>query len=458
MRKFVELFQVVTRNTTLLSKIMEILKRHFNYTLGPLLLILIVPNFILTLWFIAVKCDGSFIQFYNEAISKGVDETFFTIWRSVNINNTTALCVIIGYSIWAICLHLLTPGPKVNGPITPKGNVPVYKDNGFYNFIITMIAFGVLTYTSKTYYNVSPTWVYDHFGDFLVILNVYSLLLCIMLYLKGRFAPSTSDSGSSGNIIFDYYWGTELYPNVFGVDVKVFTNCRFGMTVWPLLVTIFAIKNYELYGFVDSMWVSWTIQMTYFAKFFWWESGYYRTTDIMTDRAGFYICWGCLVFIAGFYASVSLFLVNHPVRLGITLSVLILVVGLVSICINYLSDKQKQDVRKTNGACLIWGRKPDVIKAKYVLENGKKCENLLLVSGWWGFSRHFHYVPELCLAFCWSVPALFTHVMPYLYVIFLTVLLIHRTFRDDEKCKKKYTVYWNQYTKKVPYRMIPYLL
>lgn len=28
----------------------------------------------------------------------------------------------------------------------------------------------------------------------------------------------------------------------------------------------------------------------------------------------------------------------------------------------------------------------------------------------WGFSRHFHYVPEILAAFFWSVPALFDHV------------------------------------------------
>ncbi len=30
-------------------------------------------------------------------------------------------------------------------------------------------------------------------------------------------------------------------------------------------------------------------------KFFHWEMGYVNTMDIQHDRAGFYICWGCLV-------------------------------------------------------------------------------------------------------------------------------------------------------------------
>lgn len=96
------------------------------------------------------------------------------------------------------------------------------------------------------------------------------------------------------------------------------------MTVWALLVCIHALKSFELYGFVDSMFVSAVLQLIYITKFFWWEGGYMSTIDIMVDRAGYYICWGCLVYVPTFYASVSMYLVQQPVHLGITWSSLIL--------------------------------------------------------------------------------------------------------------------------------------
>ena len=37
------------------------------------------------------------------------------------------------------------------------------------------------------------------------------------------------------------------------------------------------------------------VQEVYVLKFFHWEMGYVNTMDIQHDRAGFYICWGCLV-------------------------------------------------------------------------------------------------------------------------------------------------------------------
>ena len=105
--------------------------------------------------------------------------------------------------------------------------------------------------------------LYDNLGDILGCCNVFALLFCVVLYLKGRFAPSTPDHGLSGNPIFDYYWGTELYPNIFGWDVKRFTNCRFGMMGWPLLLLSYAAKQQELYGLSDSMLVAVGIQLVY---------------------------------------------------------------------------------------------------------------------------------------------------------------------------------------------------
>lgn len=39
-----------------------------------------------------------------------------------------------------------------------------------------------------------------------------------------------------------------------------------------------------------------------------WETGYWGTMDIMHDRAGYYICWGCLVWVPSVYTFPALFL------------------------------------------------------------------------------------------------------------------------------------------------------
>ena len=82
---------------------------------------------------------------------------------------------------------------------------------------------------------------------------------------------------------------------------------------------------------------------------------------------------------------------------------------------------------------------------------------MLLLSGWWGVARHFHYIPEVLAAVCWTLPALNTHFLPWFYVTFLSLLLLDRLYRDDTRCKAKYGHYWDKYCEKVPYSLIPYL-
>ena len=61
-----------------------------------------------------------------------------------------------------------------------------------------------------------------------------------------------AQSGPTGHgAIFDFYWGTELYPRVFGVDVKKFFNCRFSMTFWMVSGISFAAASYRMHGFID---------------------------------------------------------------------------------------------------------------------------------------------------------------------------------------------------------------
>jgi len=48
--------------------------------------------------------------------------------------------------------------------------------------------------------------------------------------------------------------------------------------------------------------------------------------------------------------------------------------------------------------------------------------------------------------------------MSWFYVIYLTLLLTDRAFRDDERCKGKYGKYWTEYCQIVPAKIIPGIL
>ncbi len=129
--------------------------------------------------------------------------------------------------------------------------------------------------------------------------------------------------------------------------------------------------------------------------------------------------------------------------------------GLGSIAVNYAADRQRMVVRASGGTATVWGKAPVLIEATYTTEDGTERTNLLLASGWWGISRHFHYVAELALAASWALPAGFSHLLPWSYVIFLTILLTDRARRDEKRCAAKYGASWERYRAAVRWRMVP---
>ena len=419
----------------------------------PAFLIFVCPFFAMLLWHTNLELDGSFMNLWNEITTKGFLTVINEVWFSRFFGTATAWKIIGVFAVLQLLLMRFLPGKTFTGTITPMGNLPEYKDNGLASYIITFALFFVCTLGLHLFL---PSIVYDNFGDILGALNFTALAFCVFLYFKGRFFPSSTDNSHTGNFIFDYYWGTELYPRILGWDVKQFTNCRFGMTGWAVAVTSFAFAQKNIYGTADwSIIISAAMLVIYLFKFFIWESGYMRSMDIIVDRAGFYICWGCLVWVPAVYTSPVMFMVKHPVGLPLWAAVLIFAAGVASIFLNYWADKQRQDVRSKNGDTKIWGKAPVLIHATYTTETGEQKKNLLLASGFWGISSHFHYLPELAAAFFWSCATGFSYLMPFFYFIFLTVLLTHRAFRDEAKCSKKYGTYWAEYRKLVPYKIIP---
>lgn len=432
--------------------------RWLRGTVVPLFLISVCPPSAMLLYHTHVTLGGSLAALLGVIARDGLLTTVGRVWGPVMFGTPTAWAMLLVFFAVQLLFLRFLPGKLVPGPVTPMGNVPMYKDNGVLSFAATVALWFFCAYPLGLF---SPSIIYDHFGELLGALNLGSMLFCLLLYLKGRYAPSSSDHGVSGNPVFDYYWGTELYPQLFGFDVKRMTNCRFGLMSWPLILLSFAAKQHELHGLSSSMTVAVVIQLVYIAKFFVWEIGYLRSLDIMHDRAGFYICWGCLVWVPAVYTSSTLYLVDHPIALGAPMAMLILLLGVGSVLMNYFADAQRQRVRATGGKTKVWGRDPVIIIGHYVTEEGVEKENLLLASGYWGLARHFHYVPEILGALFWSLPAAFgstLHLLPFFYVIFLTALLTDRAFRDDNRCAKKYGKDWDAYRRAVPYRILPGIL
>ncbi len=420
--------------------------RPLHTTVLPLFLMTACPFGVFFLWYTCVGHGGSLI----EAASPLSPAT----WSEFLPRPTGTACgIVLGFIALQALLMVFLPGRTRAGPITPAGERVAYKVNGFAAWLVTNALF-LLGGCWLGWF--SPAIVYDQFGPILAVCCGLSFVLCALLYAKGVWFPSGPDRGRSGNPVFDFYWGVELHPRIRGFDLKQFANCRLGMMSWSLILLSFASKQYQLRGQLgNAMLVSLALQFVYVAKFFWWESGYLGTLDVMHDRFGFYLCWGVLTWLPCVYTLPALYLVRRPDDLGAGAAVGLFLLGLAAIGLNYDADAQRQRVRATGGNCRIWGQRPRLIRAKYRTADGRVRENLLLVSGWWGLARHFHYLPEMVAAVAWTLPCGFAHALPWFYVAYLGILLAHRSFRDEGRCREKYGSFWREYCERVPYRIVP---
>jgi delta14-sterol reductase len=91
--------------------------------------------------------------------------------------------------------------------------------------------------------------------------------------------------------------------------------------------------------------------------------------------------------------------------------------------------------------------------APQVVSNG---ERTLLCSGFWGVARHVNYLGEilmatgLALVLGWP-----TAVGPWLYPLYYVALLIPRERDDHRRCAAKYGALWDEYCRRVRYRIVP---
>jgi 7-dehydrocholesterol reductase len=388
----------------------------------------------------------------------------------------------------ALVLERMLPGKIDFGPETATGHVPRYVDNAVVHcFVFSILfflgsnigpcgdlkdqllpeSFGSLvekTGVCNVYEPYDFGIIYDRFPPALAFLNIFGIVFCIFLMLKGIHFPSTEDNGSSGSWVKDYLWGTELYPRVFGLDLKRFINCRFSMTFWQLAGFSFCYRSYVLHGNVMDwgLFFAALSQYIYLVKFFVWEMGYMRSIDIIVDRAGYEIQWGCLVWVPAVYTLHSRFCVQHPSGLSFSAAAALFILSILGVLLNYAADRERDVFRASKGKCLVWGSKPRYITAKYTImdrKTGKATEktSLLLASGFWGMARHFQYFFELTAAYSWCFLAnpLQNGTLVMFYAVFLTGLLVDRAKRDTDKCRLKYGKYYEEYCDLVPYKIVP---
>lgn len=181
---------------------------------GPLFLVMAPPVAVMLVWYTNFHLDGSFSALFESIWNKGFLTTLSLACESPF--DPKAWKIIGTYILVQALVMRLVPGKEFIGPTSPTGHVPKYTENGVACFFVSLSLF----FAGVHFGLYNGGIVYDNSGQLLSSMNLFSLIFVAFLYIKGRTFPSTPDCGHTGNIVFDYYWGTELYPRIFGWDVK----------------------------------------------------------------------------------------------------------------------------------------------------------------------------------------------------------------------------------------------
>jgi steroid 5-alpha reductase family enzyme len=349
-----------------------------------------------------------------------------------------AVAVYGGWLVLQIVLQLWAPGRTASGVPLADGSRLPYQLNGWVTFWISIAAVLVAVIAG-----VIPAGVaYEEFGPLLTTAHLVAFGLALGLYIQGRQAGRTT-----GNPIRDYFLGTTLNPRLGALDLKYFCESRPGLILWVLFNASFAAAQYQRHGTVTTaMLLVNAFQLLYIADYFFHEEAILTTWDIKHEKFGWMLAWGDLVWVPFTYTIQAYYLVDHLHALSPAATAGIVALNLAGYVVFRASNIQKHRFRR-DPARAVWGRPAEYIPTAQ--------GSLLLTSGWWGIARHMNYLGDLGMALAWCLLCGFEHPLPYFYLIYMIILLVHRERRDHELCQAKYGVDWDAYCRKVRWRIVP---
>ncbi|XP_039605001.1 delta(14)-sterol reductase LBR [Polypterus senegalus] len=406
---------------------------EFGGRIGAFIMIFVLPVIVFLLLVTCAKKDPSISNFPPSL------PAFSTLWDSQVFG-------IVGlWFLLQVFLHLLPVGKVVDGLPLESGKKLKYRINGFYAILVCAVMVG-----AAIFYGTDFTYVHDHFLQFASSAFIFSVLLSLYLYIRSRWAckDELAPNGNSGNLFYDFFIGRELNPRVKSLDLKYFCELRPGLIGWVLINFSMALaemkeQNIE-YPSLAMILVN-AFQLIYVLDALWNEEAILTTMDIVHDGFGYMLAFGDLVWVPFVYSLQAYYLVSHPNQLSWLFGAIIIILNGIGYLI----------FRKANSQKNLFRRNPHDSRVAHLKTISTATGKSLLVSGMWGFVRHPNYLGDIIMAFAWSLPCGFSHILPYFYVLYFTCLLIHREARDEHQCRKKYGSAWDEYCRQVRYRIIP---
>ncbi|VDK68308.1 unnamed protein product [Litomosoides sigmodontis] len=410
-----------------------------------LLSILCGGPFLLFLHVYAVNnCNASFLQFLQMLWSES--GVLYQIFPSPF--SSVAWKILTFITLLQLTFYLALP-KEIITIVNSMGEREWRLVNSFQSWLLVMLLF--ILGSALGFYKASI--IYMNWVQVLSLLNFISMIMAFFLYIRQR-----GNDGDTSDIISSLFFGTDLTPTFYSVDLKHFITYRISRTLWPLYIISSLHYNYSVYGQINNNLLACAIlQLIYIGKAHWYEHLQYSQLDAQNKKAGFFYIWRILALYPAFYATPITVLAQRKIVLSLPITMAVLLIGVIAMYVTADSDRQRVQFRLANGNMKVWGEDPFFITAKYRRNNGEIATNLLLGSGWWGLCRHPNYFCEWLTFACWTVLQGTNTFFTCFPLLFLTCYLYLRLKHDELRCLAKYGPYWLQYRNRVKCSIIPSL-
>lgn len=339
-------------------------------------------------------------------------------------------------------LNVALPGRRVIGYATSaktKHKIR-YRLNGILVLFVVLFTWVILCSNSILPWD----WFYRSRWYGLAGATLFGLLFSLAAVLPH---PKVKDS-----FLADFFHGRSENPQLWGgrTDTKLWLYLA-GAILLELNILGIVTHNRLVANDQPSygLYMSAALLTLFVVDYLIFEEAHLYTYDFIAERVGFKLGWGCTAFYPYFYALPLWIAAEMPSpATPIWLQGAFVVLFLAGWGLSRGANMQKFFFRKNPKAAFL-GILPQSIS------NGN---NSLLTNGFWGMSRHINYLGELVMAVgivLSTGPVLLT--WAWLYPLYYLILLVARQSADDKRCTLKYGTLWQEYKKKVPYRIIPYI-
>eukprot|EP00760_Papus_ankaliazontas_P010317 PhM_4_TR14252/c0_g1_i1/m.8664/K00223/ERG4; Delta24(24(1))-sterol reductase len=378
---------------------------------------------------------------------------------------TESVTVYIAFTLYELLLALTMPGVRMKGlPIPSEGNRTLS-----YNCNAVASWYAILATVAGFHFSgVYPIHrIREIYGPLLTTSVIAGNAVSVAIYLGGIVTGNAIRM--SGNHVYDYFMGSWLNPRLFGgrVDIKMFAEIRNSWVILFLVTLSCAAKQYEQYGYVTySMGFMVLAHLLYVNACQKGEECIPTTWDIFYEKFGWMLIFWNFAGVPFSYCFQSLYIQTVlDGRDGFANGYVAAGAYALLLFAYYVWDTANS--QKNRFRMMRQGVPSDVIKRRTfpqlpwgTIDNPRTIKGAageLFCDGWWAWGRKIHYTADLTMAFLWGAACGFNNFIPFFYFCFFLSHLVHRAFRDDERCHKKYGKMWDEFCNRVPYIFIPYV-